>query len=204
MVGHSGVLAAQVKPYFETHQLGLVWVAVAVVAAVIELVGGRRRRTEGTQRDRGSLLVLRICVAPGVLLMGLAPRLVPNADIRPPLVSLTVGIVLFVCGEALRVWSKVALGRYFTYSVHTSTDQPVIAAGPYRVLRHPSYTGIMLMVIGLGAVWGNWAGLVAVTVLTMVGLSYRIRVEERALLADLGDRYEAFAAHRKRLIPYVW
>jgi protein-S-isoprenylcysteine O-methyltransferase Ste14 len=193
-----------VKPYFETHQVGLVWLAVAVVAAVIELAGSFRRRTEGTQRDRGSLLVLRICVGPGVLFMGLAPRLIPGADIRPPLASVVVGIVIFACGEALRVWSKTALGRYFTYTVHTSTDQPVITSGPYRVLRHPSYAGMVLMVIGLGAVWGNWIGLLVVTVLTLVGLRYRIYVEENALLADLGERYGAFAADRKRLIPYVW
>lgn len=192
------------KPYFETHQVGLVWLAVAVVAAVIELAGSLRRRTEGTTRDRGSLLVLRICVAPGVVFMGLSPRLIPGADIRPPVVSVVAGIVIFVCGEALRVWSKVALGRYFTYTVQTSSDQPVITSGPYRLLRHPSYTGMVLMVIGLGAVWGNWIGLVVVTALTVVGLRYRIYVEENALLADLGERYGKFASGRKRLIPYIW
>lgn len=192
------------KPYFETHQVGLVWLAVAVVAAVIELAGSLRRRTEGTTRDRGSLLVLRICVAPGVVFMGLSPRLIPGADIRPPVVSVVAGIVIFVCGEALRVWSKVALGRYFTYTVQTSSDQPVITSGPYRLLRHPSYTGMVLMVIGLGAVWGNWIGLVVVTALTVVGLRYRIYVEEDALLADLGERYGKFASGRKRLIPYIW
>jgi protein-S-isoprenylcysteine O-methyltransferase Ste14 len=61
------------------------------------------------------------------------------------------GIVIFATGEALGVWSRLTLGRYFTCTVQTSTDQPVIATGPYRFLRHPSYTGILLLVIGAGA-----------------------------------------------------
>jgi protein-S-isoprenylcysteine O-methyltransferase Ste14 len=102
------------------------------------------------------------------------------------------------------VWSKVALGRYFTYTVQTSSDQPVITSGPYRFVRHPSYTGILLIAIGIGAALGNWLGLGALTLLTLVALAYRIHVEEIALLEDLGDRYRTYAEHHKRLIPFVW
>jgi protein-S-isoprenylcysteine O-methyltransferase Ste14 len=114
------------------------------------------------------------------------------------------GIVIFSAGEALRVSAKVALGRYFTYTVMTSSDQPVITSGPYRSLRHPSYTGILLIVIGAGAVWGNWLGLGVLTLMTLVGLVYRIHVEEKALLEELGERYRTYAEHHKRLIPFVW
>jgi protein-S-isoprenylcysteine O-methyltransferase Ste14 len=86
----------------------------------------------------------------------------------------------------------------------TSGDQPVITTGPYRSLRHPSYTGILLIAIGAGAVWGNWLGLSVLTMMTLVGLVYRISVEEKALLEDLGDRYRTYAEHHKRLIPFVW
>jgi protein-S-isoprenylcysteine O-methyltransferase Ste14 len=112
--------------------------------------------------------------------------------------------VIFSSGEAMRVWSKVTLGRYFTYAVMTSNDQPVITSGPYRFLRHPSYTGILLIAIGAGATWGNWLGLGALTLTTLAGLSYRISVEERALLEELGDRYRTYADQHKRLIPFVW
>jgi protein-S-isoprenylcysteine O-methyltransferase Ste14 len=138
------------------------------------------------------------------VLLVLSPKIVPGADIRPPLVSVVVGIVIFSAGEALRVWSKVALGRYFTYTVQTSSDQPVITSGPYRFVRHPSYTGILLIAIGIGAALGNWLGLGALTLLTLVALAYRIHVEEIALLEDLGDRYRTYAEHHKRLIPFVW
>jgi protein-S-isoprenylcysteine O-methyltransferase Ste14 len=198
------MVLALTKPYVETHAIRFVWLAVAVTAAGIELVGAGRTRTEATKKDRGSQIVLRVCVIPAAILLVFSPRIVPAAEIRPPLVSVLVGIVIFSAGEALRVWSKVALGRYFTYTVMTSSDQPVITSGPYRFLRHPSYTGVLLMTIGAGAVWGNWLGLAALMLGTLIGLAYRIYVEEKALFEELGDTYRAYAEHHKRLIPFVW
>ena len=196
--------SAIAKPYLEMHPVGKVFLGVAVVSGFLEISGAFRSRTEATTRDRGSQIVLRACSIPGVVLLLLAPRILPAADIRPPLVAAVVGTVIFASGEALRVWARLTLGRYFTYTVQTSSDQPVIASGPYRVLRHPSYSGVLLMVTGAGVAWGNWLGLGALALLTFVGLSYRINVEEKALLEELGDRYRAFAEHRKRLIPFVW
>ena len=202
----SSVLSAAgaAKPYFQTHPIVWVWVAVAGAALVLELAGALRRRAEATRRDRGSLIFLRVCTIPAGVVLVFSPRIVPALEIRPPLVSVVVGIVIFTAGEALRVWSKLALGRYFTYTVQTSSDQPVISSGPYRTLRHPSYTGILLIVLGVGAVWGNWLGLVVLVTATVVALSYRIHVEENALLDELGDRYRNYADHHKRLIPYLW
>ena len=61
-----------------------------------------------------------------------------------------------------------------------------------------------MIVIGIGFAYGNWLGLGVLVVLTFVGIRYRIHVEEKALLEDLGDRYRAYAANHKRLIPFVW
>jgi protein-S-isoprenylcysteine O-methyltransferase Ste14 len=198
------ILAALTKPYVETHAVGRVWFVVAITAATIELVGAGRRRTEATKKDRGSRIVIRVCAVPGVVLLLLAPRIAPGAEIRPPLVSVVVGIMIFSVGEALRVGAKMALGRYFTYTVMTSGDQPVITDGPYRFLRHPSYTGVLLIAVGAGATWGNWLGLAGLTSTTLVGLIYRIHIEEKALLEELGDRYRTYAEHHKRMIPFVW
>ncbi len=191
-------------PYVETHPIGVAWILVGVTAGVIEVTGYFRRRAEATRRDRGSLIMLRICLIPGVILLGLSTKFAPAAEIRPPLVSVVAGLVIFSAGEALRLWARISLGRYFTYTVQTSSDQPVITSGPYRVLRHPSYTGILLMVIGVGAIFGNWLGLGALTLMVLAGLLYRIHVEEKALLGDLGDPYRSYAEQHKRLIPFLW
>jgi protein-S-isoprenylcysteine O-methyltransferase Ste14 len=102
------------------------------------------------------------------------------------------------------VWCFYTLGHYFTFTVQTSLDQPVIDTGPYRMLRHPSYAALLLIFIGWGFVYDNWGSLVVLTAAVAAGLVVRIRVEERALSKDLGGKYQEFAATRKRLIPFVW
>lgn len=88
--------------------------------------------------------------------------------------------------------------------MQTSGDQPVISSGPYRVIRHPGYAGILLAVIGLGLFIGNWLSFVSLTIAIGCGLMFRIRVEERALLQNLGDDYREYAATHKQLVPFVW
>ena len=95
-------------------------------------------------------------------------------------------------------------GKYFTVVVKTSDDQPVVERGPYRVLRHPSYAGLLLAFVGAGLMVGNWVAAAGAVGVVSIALVYRLRIEERALTAALGDRYREFAASRARLIPYVW
>jgi protein-S-isoprenylcysteine O-methyltransferase Ste14 len=128
---------------------------------------------------------------------------VPAAAIRPAPVAFAAGLVILLAGLVLRGWSFKALGQYFTHTVMVSSDQPVIATGPYRVLRHPSYTGVILASIGVGLASANWADLAGVLFILMP-LLWRIHVEENALKATVGDRYCAYAAQHKRLVPLVW
>jgi protein-S-isoprenylcysteine O-methyltransferase Ste14 len=201
----SPLVAAIPKPYFETHHLlGTIWIVLAVATFVIELAGFARQRPEATSRDSGSWEFARICQVPAIVMLILSPKILPSAEIHPAGACLVAAVVALCAGEGLRIWAKVALGRYFTYTVMTSNDQPVITNGPYRAVRHPSYTGLLLIVIGLGAAWGNWLGLGIAFVLSFVGLRYRIYVEEKALLGELGENYRAYAERHKRLVPFVW
>ena len=106
--------------------------------------------------------------------------------------------------EPLRVWSFATLGKYFTFRVMISADQPVISNGPYRVLRHPGYAGAELAFIGVGLMYGNWVSVAALTLLPVIGIVNRIRVEEKALFNALGDTYRRYAATHKRLVPFIW
>ncbi len=175
----------------------LVWVLAELRQAV-------KRRPEAPRAEWGSEVVLRATAVAGALAAVLALKKVPAAAIRPEALAEWLGLVFLWCGVALRLWSFHTLGRYFTLTVRTSSDQPVIANGPYGVLRHPSYSGILLAVIGIGLLIGNWLSVLFLTAGFAIGLVYRITVEERALLLDLGDRYREYAATRKRLIPFVW
>jgi protein-S-isoprenylcysteine O-methyltransferase Ste14 len=180
---------------------------VLVVSLVIwvgfELRQSATQRAEAKRFDRGSFLVLRVLYPVGVILaVVLATHHVLR--IHPHALATWLGLSLLWCGVTLRLWSFRTLGRYFTFTVQTSDDQPVISTGPYRAVRHPGYAGLLLAIVGLGFLFDSWASLVVLVVVLSGPLVYRIHVEELALARDLGGRYQAYATGRKRLIPYVW
>ena len=107
-------------------------------------------------------------------------------------------------GLAIRVWAIAALGRSFRTTVEVDADQVVVSTGPYRWVRHPSYSGLLLIVIGCGLATGYWLALLACVALPLPALLWRIRVEEAELADVLGDRYRAYHARTKRLIPGLW
>jgi protein-S-isoprenylcysteine O-methyltransferase Ste14 len=196
------------QPYFETNHLAAVVILTTVSAwGMMELSQRTNQpKREGATRIGGSKFRIGLlgCVIATTAMVNLAPRVVPAAAIRPGAAAFAAGLVILLAGLVLRGWSFKALGRYFTHIVMVSTDQPVIDTGPYRVLRHPSYTGVILGVVGIGLAAANWAGLAAIMAVVLVPLLWRIHVEETALLATLGDRYRCYAAQHKRLVPLVW
>ncbi len=119
-----------------------------VIWVVLELRQSVNYRPEAVTADKGSRPFLRLAVLVGVVMAIVVSRAAPGAAIRPG--ASWIGLGLLWCGIALRFWSFRTLGRYFTFTVQTSTDQPVITDGPYRVIRHPSYAGVLLAVMGLG------------------------------------------------------
>jgi protein-S-isoprenylcysteine O-methyltransferase Ste14 len=114
------------------------------------------------------------------------------------------GLTLICVGIGLRAWSIATLGRFFQYRIEVQPGHRVVSEGPYRYVRHPSYSGIVLVLIGVALATGDVLGVMVVAVLGSIGLTVRIRAEERQLTDALGGQYERFAAQRKRLVPGVW
>jgi len=176
----------------------------AAVWLFLELRQSIAHRPEGVKANWAGEVVFRLIVAVGAFGATLLARAATSATIRPAIVADGIGLVLFWAGVLLRFWSFHTLGRYFTFTVQTSSDQPVITAGPYRLVRHPSYSGLLLIIMGAGLFIGNWLSLAWLTVAVAGALVFRIRVEERALMQSVGDRYRDYAASHKRLVPYIW
>ncbi|HEY1916576.1 MAG TPA: isoprenylcysteine carboxylmethyltransferase family protein [Streptosporangiaceae bacterium] len=194
--------------YYQTHSIGILYLLGVMTWYSIELIEYLRQREwrRGTTKagPRAYWPAFWACMAGAVAVLFLAPHIVPAAAIGDPVAGFVVGMVLLVAGVALRVWSFQALGRYFTFTVRTSPDQPVISSGPYRLLRHPGYAGGLLATIGIGVMWGNWLSLGVLAALSTLFIVWRIRTEERTLLASMAGRYGAYAAQHKRLVPLVW
>jgi protein-S-isoprenylcysteine O-methyltransferase Ste14 len=177
--------------------------ATLLIWAALELRQALNRRAGAQNQDRGSLMVVRaVSVAAAVVAALVAGAGAARFPVTAPV--FWVALAAIWAGIALRQWCFITLGRYFTFTVKTSPDQRVISAGPYRVLRHPSYSAILLILAGIGLTYGNWLSLAALVAIPAAGLVYRIHVEEAALSAAIGAEYTDFVRSRKRLIPFVW
>jgi protein-S-isoprenylcysteine O-methyltransferase Ste14 len=169
-----------------------------------ELVQAFRRRRGATRVDLRAEALFRLMFFGGIVMLPLGRAVAPGAAIGGGVSLFALGVVVGWAGALLRWWSFLSLREYFTVVVTTTADQPVIDRGPYRVLRHPSYTGLLLILAGVGVMVGNWLSAAGAVVLVLIAVIHRLRVEERAMIAALGDRYRRFAASRARLVPYVW
>jgi protein-S-isoprenylcysteine O-methyltransferase Ste14 len=115
-----------------------------------------------------------------------------------------IGILIIVLGFALRVWAVTTLGVSFRTTVEINVNQKVIKNGPYKLIRHPSYTGLLLFCLGYGIAVQNWLSLFVAVVLPLSALIYRMQVEEKALVSSLGSEYETYLRSTKKLIPWIW
>lgn len=115
-----------------------------------------------------------------------------------------VGAVVLLAGTALRVWAIRVLGAAFTGVVQTTEAQPLINRGPYRLLRHPSYTGVLVAFLGQSVMFeSGWGAALTLGLMVPVYL-YRIRHEERALRAHFGERYDVYRGKSWALLPWLF
>ena len=184
-----------------------IWIATYAAWWIFEIVSGRARKSADPKkaRDRGSYWFL-ICDdldrdGAGVYILFRPAAGVHSRGCARELFFL--GIALMWAGIVFRWYCMRVLGRYFTYQVDVHAGQTVIEAGPYRYIRHPSYAGALITVIGLGLTLGNWASLFAVVACVTTGYAYRMRVEEAALVTALGQPYSEYMRRTSRLVPFV-
>jgi protein-S-isoprenylcysteine O-methyltransferase Ste14 len=175
------------------------WLLGELVGATIlpRLLYGARG---GKRRDRGSFIInvvtLVFAVGADFVLSGRGIALMPD-------IAYYLGIFLIVLGLIIRQWAIAVLGRFFTLTVKIQSDQLIVRNGPYRLVRHPSYSGLLLTLIGIGLALQTWIGLVLNIVVFALVFGYRISVEEKALTSAFGEKYQEYSRRTKRLIPYL-
>jgi protein-S-isoprenylcysteine O-methyltransferase Ste14 len=181
------------------------WIVLYVWIGTEVWLGARKRRLPAgaTEYDSGSKWWVIGSVWASVAIGMWVAFLVPGTAIKSGRTAVFIfGLFLMLAGMALRWYSIRVLGTSFTCEVSTRPGQEVIQAGPYRWVRHPSYTGGLITLLGVLVCCVNWASLAAMIV-ALAGYSYRIRIEERALAHDLGPAYQDYMRRTKRLIPFL-
>ena len=113
----------------------------------------------------------------------------------------TAGVVLVVCGLGVAVWARVHLGRNWGMPMTQKAEPEIVTSGPYRLVRHPIYSGLLLALVGTALVY-SVAGLIIVAVAGAY-FGYATTVEERNLSASMPQTYPDYQARTKRLIPFV-
>jgi protein-S-isoprenylcysteine O-methyltransferase Ste14 len=156
-------------------------------------------------RDAGSLKVITIGGGLGSLIafaLAFSPFLRMPAALQP--IALVIGTAMVIAASLLRRHCWRQLGASFTGDVRATSDQRIVTTGAYSLLRHPSYTAGILMNVGMGVALGNWGSIVVCLVAGFAVYAYRIAVEERVLIAAIGEPYREFARTRRRLIPFIY
>jgi protein-S-isoprenylcysteine O-methyltransferase Ste14 len=176
------------------------WILPEVVAWRV-----KRSPAHSKVRDQGSLNLIAVLWLIGIAMDFSLALLLPHAAISwKPRLLFFVGVCLMLLGIALRWYAATILGKYFTFDVAIQTGQGLVDSGPYRYIRHPSYSGALLTLLGFGLALGNWAGLAANFCCMGFAYAYRIPVEEAALASALGEAYKQYMRRTWRLVPFLF
>jgi len=158
----------------------------------------------GIREDRGNRWVI---VAFGIigLLAGYLPAYTDRKEfwILDGETVRWIGIVLFAAGGALRLWPVFVLGRRFSGLVAIQPGHTLVTGGPYRIIRHPSYLGLLVNSLGWALAFRSGVG-VLLTALLIPPLLARIHAEERLLRSQFGAAYEVYSARTSRLVPGLY
>ena len=188
-------------------KLGLIFFASEVLLTVTR----RSRSKTGTKQDKSTLgtiwVVIGVSIAAGIFVAGssfLWDKGVWMFELPSGKGVAVAAVVLFAAGLILRWWAIVTLGRFFTVDVTIERDHELVERGPFRWVRHPSYTGVLLAFVGWAVTLWNWVAMAVVLVPIFVAFVRRMNVEEDALSRALGERYVEYMKRTKRLIPLLY
>jgi protein-S-isoprenylcysteine O-methyltransferase Ste14 len=182
----------------------LFW-AVFLIAYVPEYaLLSRSQAAKGEKTDRGSMSRIMAAGSIGSLAAFVVAAFPAFQMVHERKIWFLIGLVLLLAGSLLRRHCWRMLGKHFTGNVRASAEQPVIDSGAYRWIRHPSYTGGVLMYLGTGIAMTSWLSALIIALAGALGYVYRVRVEEQALQANLGGRYQEYMRRTKRFVPFIF
>ncbi|HEY6073282.1 MAG TPA: isoprenylcysteine carboxylmethyltransferase family protein [Anaerolineales bacterium] len=179
--------------------LGYSFLLISLIDSLLPRIFNSRRKAPAViVQDRWSFLLIQIAE---ILTLG------GGLILRYFRIGITsaffqyAGLVIMISGFLFRSWAMLSLGRYFSRVVEIENGHHLITTGPYRYVRHPAYTGMLMIFLGALLGIGTWAGALFGMLVLGAATLYRIRVEEKVLLQQFGEEYLQYGARRGRLLP---
>jgi protein-S-isoprenylcysteine O-methyltransferase len=183
---------------------GLALPILVIIYIVSECCLTRFSGRDATSKDRGSWQGFALASIVGIPGSILAAYYFRAGILLEWYLFYVFGVCVFAAGLVLRTYSIIYLGRFFTLNVAIATDHRLIDSGPYRFIRHPAYTGGLMLCFGFGLSIGNWLSVVIIVVPTLAACWWRMKIEEAALLEALGEPYRRYMKRTKRLVPMIY
>lgn len=170
------------------------------------LLAFRRRAARVRRRKgrRGSIVLVFVVIVVSIAAANVVLFLVPQRFPGDRAIYTAVAAVLIIAGVGIRWWAILTLGRFFSVDVALQEHHQIVQNGPYRWARHPAYTGLLVIFLGVGIASYSWLSLVLVVAPITSFFLYRISIEEDALSDELGEEYLEYRKKTKRLIPHVY
>jgi protein-S-isoprenylcysteine O-methyltransferase Ste14 len=181
-------------------KLGLIFLASELLLTLTR----RSRSKTGTKQDRSTLGIIWLVIAVSILAGIFVALNFRAAALSYGRIFAIAGVVLFAAGLLLRWWAIITLGRFFTVDVTIEKDHELVERGPFRIVRHPSYIGVLLAFVGFALSLRNWAALLVILVPIGAAFIRRMNVEEDALSRALDPHYADYMKRTKRLVPFVY
>jgi protein-S-isoprenylcysteine O-methyltransferase Ste14 len=186
--------------WFPSHFAASTFTVLFCAWVLSELINSLRSRknSQNSNQDRGSYRII-ILISWVAIIITFAFRSngigISGGNLQ------YIGLILLAAGVILREWSIWVLGKHFTVKVQVCEKAKLVTQGPYRYIRHPAYTGILLSFTAIPVAIGTWSGAIVALILIWTVHQYRIRVEEEALQAAFGSEYEEYKKRTWKLFP---
>jgi protein-S-isoprenylcysteine O-methyltransferase Ste14 len=181
--------------------LSILWIGFEIWLVIRDNSRGKGKTIIDKNTRYFNFIAITVGITAAAILNGFPRFFFPGGKTNT---GFLIGIAIMLIGMALRFWSVFTLGASFRTTVETHGDQIIVSRGPYKHVRHPSYSGLILICCGYGIAVQNWLSLLVAVILPLFALLYRIHVEEAALVASFGSDYIEYQDRTKKLVPWVW
>lgn len=156
------------------------------------------------EQDQGSRKKIYLLITMGILVGFLSLNFSSLLWSGDPSTRLKIGLLLIWCGITVRLWAMITLGKFFHTVIVFQSGQRILECGLYRYIRHPSYLGAFILMVGIAILFGNWIGFCGLIFFVSIGLFWRMDIEEKYLISQFGEEYISYMKRTVRLIPKIY